>query len=224
ETPAPSNLVSEIKQMRLEHHDAGEVADALAASDLYKNHHDLFSHPELIGEGAEWVAIKVKGPIVVSDPGGNTTHTLQDAVLKIGQSNRGEWHESWGNWEERPFDALMPHHEEVALGSKNYDVFLQEQVAVGVSDEHLHLFEKMLQKYNQHYTANSRDDQYHFWDVRPNEPRTNQLGYSFEPVTPETEAGAVWVNVDGRRARVVVIDPWAVKRYGEDGLTETGGP
>jgi hypothetical protein len=217
-----SDIAAQVSRFPIKHHNVSEVTEALTETDLYKNHKDLFSNAEFLGEGAEWVAFKVKGPIVVGD--GSTSHTLQDVVVKIGQSNRGEWHESWGNWDERPFDALMPAHEQVKIGAKDYDVYLQEYVQTGVSEEHLAQFEQMLDKYNHQYAGNNKFDHYQFWDVRPNEERTTQLGYSFQPVSPEIEAGACWVKVDGRRARVVVVDPWSVKRYGEDGPTETGAP
>lgn len=193
------------------------IAEAIANSSIYGRIKQHLTEAEVLGEGGEAVVIRLKGPFVLDR--GDGTIVLPEMAMKVMQPTRGEWHENWGDWTERPWDALTVSHETVSASGRTYEVLMQELLDPGVSQQHQRRFENMIRDWN-NARATSRDDSYQVWDADSRGNVTHQLAYSALPVRPSLADGCVWVSLNGQRMRVVLTDPWTVCRYGEDGRKE----
>jgi hypothetical protein len=190
-----------------------EYAEALEQTEFFRQFKDSISDAQVVGEGNESVVMKVKGPFVLGE--GSSQVSVDEVVVKLTKPLRGEWHEDWGNWEKRPWDALTISHEEVG----GMDVYVQEATQTDIAPEHEEFFRKALKAYNKTHTSGG-DDRYILWDGDDRGGAGKQFGYSSLPARPENDSGSVWVNVNGQPRRVVLLDHWAVKPYGEDGKAE----
>jgi hypothetical protein len=190
-----------------------EYADALEQTEFFRQFKDSIRDAQVVGEGNESVVMKVKGPFVLGE--GNSQISVDEMVVKLTKPLRGEWHEDWGSWEKRPWDALTISHEEV----DGIDVYVQEAAQTDIAPEHEELFRKALKAYNKAHTADG-DDRYVLWDGDDRGGAGKQFGYSSLSARPDIDAGSVWVEVNGQPRRVVLLDHWAVKPYGEDGKAE----
>ncbi len=190
-----------------------EYAFALKQTEFCNQFKDSISDAQVIAEGNESVVMKVKGPFVLGE--GASQVVVDEMALKLTKPLRGEWHEDWGNWRERPWDALTVLHENI----DGIDIYVQEVVQAGISPQHEAQFRKSLREYNKEHTGRG-DDRYVLWDGDNHGAAGKQFGYSSLPVRPEIDQGSVWVNVNGQPRRIVLLDHWAVKRYGEDGKAE----
>ncbi|MCC7531096.1 MAG: hypothetical protein IT342_21490 [Candidatus Melainabacteria bacterium] len=190
-----------------------EYANALEQTEFFRQFRDSITEAEVVGEGNESVVMKVKGPFVLGE--GKAQFALDEMVVKLSKPLRGEWHPDWGNWEKRPWDALTISRENV----DGIDVYLQEATLTDIAPEHEELFRKALKAYNKAYTADG-DDRYVLWDGDDRGEAGKQFGYSSLPARPYIDKGSVWLKVNGQPLRVVLLDHWAVKPYGEDGKAE----